>query len=1132
MEHPRLDDQSRKRVTVLFADIKGSTELGEQLDPERLYLVLSTYFSAMSAAIEAWGGTVEKYVGDAILAVFGIPLVREDDAERALRAGFDMLQRLDHLNRELADRHKTTLEVRIAVDTGEVVAPAGGAPGRGLVLGDPANVAARLQGEAEPGTILAGQRTYLAARHAFRFDQPTPLVLRGKREPVAAYPVVGPLAKVTRGVPGLRSVMVGRDRQLGELLRLLDEVAQTRQARLVLMVGEAGIGKSRLLTEFLRLAAARYSQGAVLQGRCPSAGAGITYWPLAEMLRRECGIDLEVGAEVAERKLRAGAGRALAPLGLPAAEVDRTIFALAATAGITLPDSPLDRMEPQEVAEEVARAWPRFLRAQTAGGPAVVAVEDLHWGSAELLGLLDRVATSDAGPLLVVTTARPELGDVHPGFPQAEDAARISVPPLNEAERTDLLDGLLSSAGLPFELCAQILSRTEGNPFFLEEILRRLIDEGVLVRAGDRWQVIEAAVLTPLPETVHGVLAARIDALPPLQQTVLQEAAVVGRVFWEGPVARSVGQGDVKPALLELERRGLVSVRPTSSVAGQVEYLFAHALVRDVAYATLTKARRARAHADVGGWLEDLAADRAQELAELLAHHFGLAATGEGADLAWGDDPSARETVRRKAFEHSLRAGAVTRRHFALQRALELHQQALTLAATEHERGQALEELGDDHFDAFHGDDAVARYQEVLDLARGDPSRDEDRARLCRKMVRTMARWGGFRTRPDPAVVDELIREGLESTRDEQTRAWLLTLSGISAKLWDTGPIPLEDRIRSVEMAWSIAGRLDLPVLSALTTEILSELYYLQGSFSLALEASRHELEFVERIDSPSHRADAFRAVAGMTMTVAGDPEEGLELARRSYRLAREGSAHGLMHATCELIRATYRLGRWSELSRFLEEHLAALQHEPETNCRFARGGSMEGAIALLHMGESERARDVAARVRPSPEDPYVAGLRAEFAVASGDPSRGRGMAEAALREAQRWRHVDPPGASLVRALLEALVALADWEQLKALATTTGRQRDAEATLGPAFDRAEGLAHAAAGRMEEAAALLTRALEAFDRMKVPFEAARTREGLASMVGPDDGRRLRLEAIQVYERLGARPHAERVRAILG
>ena len=1132
MEHPRLGAQSRKRVTVLFADLKGSTELGEQLDPERLNLVLGTYFSAMSAAIEAWGGTVEKYVGDAILAVFGIPLVREDDAERAIRAGFDMLERLGHLNRGLAERHGTTLALRIGVDSGEVVAPAGGVPERGLILGDPANVAARLQGETEPATILAGERTHFAARHAFRFEEPVPLVLKGKREPVAAYRVVGPLAKVTRGVPGLRSAVVGRDSQLGELLRLLDEVAQTRRARLALMTGEAGIGKSRLLTEFLRLAAARHPQGALLQGQCPSAGRSITYWPLAEMLREECEIDLGDGAQLAERKLRTGVGRVLAPLALPAAEVERTIFALAATAGITLPDSPIDRMEPQEVAGEVARAWPRFLRAHAADGPAVVAVEDVHRGSAELLRLLQRLATSDAGPLLVVTTARPELGDVHPGFPQAENVARISVPPLNEAERTDLLDGLLPSAELPSELRAQILSRAEGNPFFLEEILRRLIDEGALVRAGDRWRVTEAAVLTPLPETVRGVLAARIDALPPLQRTVLQEAAVVGRVFWEGPVARSVGEEDVKPALRELERRGLVTVRPTSSLAGQVEYLFAHALVRDVSYETLTKARRAHAHVDVGGWLEGLAADRAEEFAELLAHHFGSAATGEGADLAWGDDSSARETVRRKAFEHSLTAGAVTRRHFALNRAIELHQQALILAATEQERGQALEALGDDHFHAFHGDDAVARYQQVLRLARDDPSRGEDRARLCKKMVQTMARWGGFRMKPDPAVADELIREGLESTRDEETRAWLLTLSGVSAKLWDTGPISLGDRIRSVEEAWSITGRLDSPVLSALTTEILGDLYYLQGSFSLAREASRRELEFVERVDSPSHRADAFRAVAGMTTSVAGDLEEGLELARRSYRLAREGSPHGLMHATCELIRTTYRLGRWSDLNRFLEEHLAALQHEPETNCRLARGGSMEGAIALLHMGESERARDVAAKVRPSPEDPYVAGLQAEFAVASGNPGRGRRMAEAALAEAQRWRHVDPPGASVVRALLEALVALADWEQLQALATTMRRECDAEATLGPAFDRSEGLAEGAAGRTEKAAALLVRALEAFDRMKVPFEAARTREGLARMVGPDDGRRLRFEAIRAYERLGARPHAERVRASPG
>jgi class 3 adenylate cyclase/energy-coupling factor transporter ATP-binding protein EcfA2 len=770
MAGPTQAREERKLVTILFADVTGSTALGERLDPERLRSLLNTYFSAMSAAIESWGGTVEKFIGDAIMAAFGVPLVREDDAERALRAALDMLARLEDLNHDFEQRHGVILQIRIGVNTGEVIAPIAGPADQMIVAGDAVNVAARLEGAAEPGTVLVGERTYLAARNAFRFGGPLALDLKGKAEAVAARRLIEPLAEATRGVPGLRSPMVGRDRELDAVVGLLEEAVETARPRLVVVFGPAGIGKSRLLQEFVRIVPARYPSAAVLRGRCLAAGQGITYWALGEILRTACGIGLADPVEVAQSRLRAAARELLAPLELREEEIDQTIHALATTAGIPLRDNPLDRLEPQAVADELARAWPRFAAASAARGPAVFVVEDLHWAEGLLLDMLERVLARSTGPLLILATARPEFAEAHPTFAAGrEDSSSISLRPLTEGQSSELVEGLLAVAQLPPELREEMLAKAEGNPFFLEELIRRLIDEGALIRKGDRWMATAAASTTLLPDTIHGLLAARIDTLPVEEKRVLQEAAVVGRVFWEEPVARSMGNGEVSGALLGLERKGLVSARPTSTIAGQVEFIFKHALVRDVAYASLPKARRARAHAEHAAWMEQLAGERVEEFAELIAHHYATAATGEDADLAWVDDASAREAVRAKAFASLVLAGRVARKRFAIPRAVDLHQRALALAGSDGDRALALDELGDDHVAVYHGDEAFAAYQEALEIIRATGPVPVDRARVCLKAARIASeKSGAFRAEPDPAAVEDLVQEGLEAAMDER----------------------------------------------------------------------------------------------------------------------------------------------------------------------------------------------------------------------------------------------------------------------------------------------------------------------------------------------------------------------------
>jgi hypothetical protein len=425
--------------------------------------------------VEAWGGSVEKFIGDAVMAVFGVPNVREDDAARALHAALEMSERLVELNRQLARDHNVTLEIRTGINTGEVVAPMGDAPSQRIVAGDAVNVAARLEQAAEPGTILVGERTHAATSTAFEFEGPTPLTLKGKPDPLPAFRLLRASGEARRGIPGLRAPLIGRDAELATLLAALDETIASGMPRLVLVYGPAGIGKSRLSAEFLAAAQARVPDLRFLRGRNLAAGEGVTYWALAEIVRGAYGIGLDDPAESVAERMRAGVASTLAALALDAAESELTTQALAATMGVKLGSE-----GPSIHADELARAWTRFASAFAAAGPAVWLVEDLHWAGAPALEMLERIANRATGPLVILATARPEFVEAHPGFGAAGGAppTAVSLRPLTDQQGGELVEQLLAVAELPTALRAEILGKAEGNPFFVEEIVRRLIDEG------------------------------------------------------------------------------------------------------------------------------------------------------------------------------------------------------------------------------------------------------------------------------------------------------------------------------------------------------------------------------------------------------------------------------------------------------------------------------------------------------------------------------------------------------------------------------------------------------------------------------------------------------------------------------
>ena len=1122
--------EERKLATILFADITGSTALGERLDSERWRTILQRYFSVMAATIEDWGGTVQKFAGDAIMAVFGVPILREDDAERALHAAYEMLARLPELNKEFEARHRISLAVRIGVNTGDVMA----ASDQLIVTGDAVNVAARLEQLAEPGMILAGERTFAAAGTAFTFGPPQAREIRGKSGSLAVRQVLRRVADAPERRLGLKVAIVGRDGEFATLAGLLAETVEIKSPRLAIVDGPAGMGKSRLVREFLNLASSRYQDLHVLVGRCPSAGQGITYWAFGEMLRRECGITLDDPAALAQERLRSLVEHTLGAVGIPEADVRQTVFALAILAGIHLPNNPLDQLRPLALSNELSLAWPRFVSSLAAKGPVVLVVEDLHWASEQLLTMLDRLLVRTTGPVLFIGTARPEFADRGALASGRDNTATLTLSPLSDQQSSTLIDEILEGGQLPESLVAHLVATASGNPFFLEEIVRRLIDIEAVVQVGDRWEASPGAHQVVMPDTVHAVLAARVDALPAVEKRALQEAAIIGRVFWEAPLSLATGIPNVREVLLMLETRGLVSVRPTSTIADQVEFMFKHALVRDVAYGTLSRARRARAHAQAAEWLEEMAGERAEELAEVIANHYHDAVAGEEADLAWSDDARGWAKVRMGAFNALLRAGAFARTRFAIDRALASHNEALRLATTDLEQAAALEAIGDDHDSAFHGDEAIPALRTALAKLPPGHEFDDARLRLALKCARmTGIRWGGFKVPPTTEEVDGYVAEGLAANPDRLSRGWLLGLRAycVSHSTATRGADrAAQDRVPAGEEALRIATEMHDIDLEVIATRALVGLAVLGADYERAMVLTRQQIPLVDRIVAIRDRGIALLFLSLTVMDMEGNYEEGLALGQRCYELAQQLSPHEIMHATYLLLYGNVVLGRWSKTDALLEEHLRAYRVEADMTCPYVRSGPLVGSIVLARRGELARAREVAAMVPLEEKKPALPeALAAMVTLATGDVA-------GALDQARRLVAIDrlptqEEALFEVLVMADALVAGDNAEALREFLPVARRSEQGLALLGPACDRADGRLALLEGDRARAHERLSQALRRYDQLGAVYEAARTREMLAETLPPEAARGERDRALKIYEELGARPDLDRLNSSL-
>ncbi|HKQ02622.1 MAG TPA: adenylate/guanylate cyclase domain-containing protein [Actinomycetes bacterium] len=755
--------QERKVVTVLFADLVGFTARSDRMDPEDVQRLLQPYHAHLRSVLERHGGTVAKFVGDAVMAIFGAPVAHEDDPERAVRAALAIREDL------AADGD---LEVHIGITTGEALITLDAKIERGehTASGDSVNTAARLESAAPAGSIFVDEATRRATERSIEFDDAPPVVAKGKSDPIRVWDAVRPRTPVA-GRQASDTPLVGREQELTLLRGTFDRVQREREPQLLTLLGVPGIGKTRLVSELAR-ELDRHGDWRWLEGRSLPYGEGATFWAFCEIVRAFTGVLDSDGDEGATRKVH-GAVASVVPEPSEAAWLERHLRPLV---GIDTDD-----LGSGDRRGEAFAAWRRLLEALAEERPLVLVFDDLHWADDALLDFVDHVVDWASGvPILVLATARPDLLDRRPGWGGGRaNATAIRLSPLSPEETARLFNALFAGSGAPREMRADLLERAGGNPFYAEEFARMVVDG-----RGDR----------ALPESVQGLIAARLDGLAPDEKELLQNAAVVGRVFWAGPLGED--RPRLEEALHALARREFVRRERRSSIAGETEYSFRHALIRDVAYEQIPKARRAEKHLAAAGWIEALS--RREDYAEMLSSHYLRAVEYAGAG----------GVVSEELVERAVRA-----LRDAGDRALSLH--AYPLAAGFYERAIVLQPdgapgarrelllaLGDAL--ARAGDQARARetFLTAAELARRSGSAEH----LARAALGYGGRFVWSRAWGDPHLVP-LLEEALALLDDTDGDLRVRLLARLAAgPLRDT--TPLEPREAMSDEALRMARRL------------------------------------------------------------------------------------------------------------------------------------------------------------------------------------------------------------------------------------------------------------------------------------------------------------------------------------
>ncbi len=862
-------------------------------------------------------------------------------------------------------------------------------------------------------------------------------------------------------------------------------------------------------------------------------GSGVTFWPLAEILKARAGIlDSDDPPAVAAKLMAFGDGLITSAV---AEDPERTTALLGYTVGITVPGHEFDHLEPDQLRVEVHGAWRSLFSALADRGPQVVVIEDIHWADGALLDLLDELANRVQGSVLILCPARPELTERRPDWGGGRRSfSSVVLDPLPAGATEQLVDRLLEVADLPNGLRDRIVTRAEGNPFFVEEILRQLIDEGRLVRETDGWRAAPTIGDVEIPDSVQAVLAARIDLLRPQEKRTLQAAAVVGRVFWPAPVARFLdgSAGQLDSDLRDLEERDLVLSRLTSSVAGQVEYIFKHALVRDVAYESIPRRERAHAHLEVAEWIEEALGSRRVEVVELLAHHYTEAERA----LAWataGDEE--REDVRARTVAVLFEAAREAATHIATDRGAERVRLGLDLARGPIERAEGLEILHGLVLWADHGDDAYEFAREAVDLRMSAvPRTPEERLAVARTVGALLAiptRWPGLmRELPTREEAAPYLDLGFEMLPDGDSEERLRLLLARGSWSWgfdraDFDPNHVAQDISAAEEAIAMArrmGRVDL-LSGALDIRGGSDTL-IGGGYGAMGPNLAERLSLVPRLDDRREILDIYGVNAWAAAHI-GEFRRAAEFARLAVEVA-NATEVSIPLPSAFLGLCQYRLGEWPAFWETFA--MADALADPDRQLRY-QGFRLYGIAAYLHevTGEPAAADSIIERLAHAQAtlgDAGVSGARlwlvqVDLRRGSFEAARARLAIDDPVRGPQN-RDLD------YEARAELIAAEGTWDEAAAvLRDARGHAHDTGLRFLPVVaDRLEGQAAVAGGNLERGIELLERARAGFLELETPWERARTEfalaHALASAGRRDEAASTASEALRAFRGFGA------------
>ena len=1025
------DRSERKLATVVFADLVGSTALAGSQDAERMRRLLERFYDAMSSEIDNAGGTVEKFVGDAVMAAFGAPASLEDHAERALHAALAMQRRMSEMFGE-------TLSLRIGVNTGEVVV---GRPREqsSFVTGDAVNVAARLEQAAQPGEILVGERTVASVRGAFEFDEPQSVVAKGKPEGVVGRRLLRALSLMRpRGVLGLNRTFVGRDSEMSTLELEFGACEAERTSRLITVLGDAGVGKSRMVREFWERLGARQPEPLRRTGRCLAYGQGITYWPLAEVLKEHLGIMENDPASALLDRLGS-----------------RQIL------GMTLGLDVAHGLHPLAARDQFQDAWVGFIEEIASQRTVVMLIEDVHWAEDLLLDLLERLVRDAQAPLLLIVTGRPEFLEQRPRWGASAAGATVTIEPLASGDSRRMLADLLGGT-LPSGLDA-VIERAEGNPFFVEEVLGTLIDRNLLERTNGSWRLAELPPDFQVPDTVQAVVAARVDLLGEAEKQALQAAAVIGRIFWAGPVYELV---DGQPDLRVLEERDFVRRRLGSSMAGEREYAIKHALTREVAYDSLPRSRRAAMHARFAQWVEGRAASP-DEVAPILAHHYAEAVRPEDLDLAWSGREQEVGELKARAVAWLARAAELAIGRMEVDDAVALLRRALGLETDPERRALLWRQVGRASILKYDGEAFWTAMQESLALT-SDPL---ERADLYAELAfQTASRRGMWMRRPESELIEGWVNSALElALPDSRERAKAL----IGKALLDP-PASLA----SAEEAAAIANRLGDKSLQSLAWQALGHAAVARGDYDEGYSWSVRNVALVEEMGDPDRLAYVY-GLAAATWACVGKFKEAHGVAAQESAVAARLSPHHRLHAASSAVLLDAMAGDWRSVTAYSGQAESAFVDNVATPCILGPVMLLNCALGWVQVGNDPQAR----RLEQTVTDFGMKGFGRTLAPAEVALATARGDVATLERMLGDFQPTDLDEVEGFTAWLDALVALDRRAEIE----------EGAPALAIPGSYLEPFALRALGYARGDDALIERAATRFAEMGLDWHADRTRQ---------------------------------------